>query len=269
MYSGYASRQSAEPLPISAKMYTGKRSFFQGGPSSSATFRRSKSQRVKGSYPRTVPRGAAEPLPERLRGFVRTSGAYGRSLPRSGELKYFDSTVVGTISTTGAILTSANLIPQGTGENQRIGRTVTVKSIQMKGIFTQPPSDDLFNDYVQLALVQDTQANGTQPAYADVYTAANNINSMLNLDNSQRFKVLKVWRFPLEAKTFNSTSNNWAETKKGVSFYKRVNIPITFSGTTGVITEVRSNNLCWALIGNSVNNANLYDMTIRLRFDDS
>lgn len=63
------------------------------------------------------------------RGYVRTVGFYGA--PQ--EKKYFDVLVNSTMAATGTIIASLNLIDQGNGPDECIGRKIVVKSLQFIG----------------------------------------------------------------------------------------------------------------------------------------
>jgi len=147
-------------------------------------------------------------IPPRLRGYVRSGGSYGRFGGRSGELKFWDTRLDDVFDSTGEVLEGAapeglNLIPQGTGESERIGKRVTIKSIYIiatVGVQTGTASS-VGNGNVCLTLIQDTQANGAYPAYTDIFETSTGANTFLNLNNSQRFKTLKRWILPINCNT--------------------------------------------------------------------
>lgn len=57
--------------------------------------------------------------------------------------------------------------------------------------------------------------------------------------------------------------SNSAVVRNG-SFYKKCNVPLEFSSTTGAITEIRSNNIGVLLI--SAEGTAKFDSSIRIRF---
>jgi len=164
----------------------------------------SKRQRVRGvAYPqgntnnksnRRVTRRGVVP------GFTRRVGNYGRygitgRRGRAPEQKYQDVVLTLAASTGSASATLATgcitQVGTGTDVNQRIGRKILVKSIQIKGdvsLGAGATPQDVFHIYV----VQDTQANGAYATISDVFNTAGTYigHAMRNLANSSRFKIL-------------------------------------------------------------------------------
>lgn len=224
-----------------------------------------KKSRAK-KYKSVVPRGPVI-LPGQ-RGFVRTSGAYGRFSGTNGEpeLKVHDVPILergnGTtqMNTFGVSITNGLcVIPQGTDDNQRIGRKITLKSLQFRGLLKGQPAQNFITGpatsyqlTVYLYLVQDTQANGTLADPTDVLTGTIPQTSMVNLDNSMRFRILKKWVHELEPKTnfIELTYQYLNDTTKHIEWYKKCDIPVEYSGPNGTVTEIRSNNLFF-LVGYS------------------
>lgn len=157
-----------------------------------------------------------------------------------GELKYFDTQYTQSSDDQGVILSSLNLVPQGTDENERIGRKITVYQISFNGIITQSSSSDA----LRIILYLDKQANGANAAVSDILDTAD-VYSFMNLANRDCFEILQEWLFGSD--TFATSGG------AGKAFMQQVDIgievPIEFSGATGAITEVRSNNLGLLLIG--------------------
>jgi len=195
------------------------------------------------------------------------TGTYARSLAtqtKGLELKNFDLNTLDTAApvvgasvwtatkpfgapnTTGQIVTSYSLnqIPQGTSANQREGRRCTIKKIQVKALVTCPETtvaaDTAFN--YRLMLVLDKQANGAIPNTQDLFqlnTAG--VNALYNLDNSQRFTIIADKTYSIESSgAVGATS---ARATKTIQWNIKANIPLEFSGTTGAVSEIRSNNL--------------------------
>lgn len=206
-------------------------------------------------------------------GYERISGYYGRynKTPQSkGELKFFDTVSSATIRSTGQIqTTSLNLIPQGTTESQRIGRKCVIEKISMKGTLNCP-SNVLEGDLVQLALVVDTQCNGANAAYTDIWVSATNINSFHNMANSGRFRILKVFRKLVNPNAVVGDSMGALSANIPYviefKFNRRCYIPLEFSSTTGAITEIKSNNIAWYAISQHTDNQLSLTMTTRVRY---
>jgi len=160
------------------------------------------------------------------------------------EKKFFDTNLNFTVDTTGEVPATGQLclIPQGTTESTRVGRKCQLKSIQVR--FTAqyiPGADTLGCTSYYILLVQDTQCNGAAAATTDVMTSTNLSWAMLNMANSQRFRILARWSGVLQSGA--GVSAAYGRDEKIVDFYRKLNIPMEYSSTTGAIGEIKSNNL--------------------------
>lgn len=205
----------------------------------------------------------------------RQTGYYGRFSGVNAELKFHDGTIIATgVATTGNITSPLCIIAQGTTESQRIGRKCTVKAIYMKYAvklpevsvnLTPPPPDE-----VRVILYLDKQCNGTAATPGDILEQVD-VRGFRNLANSGRFVLLhdKMYTMNYQTQSFEGTTNYCASGKLLVnhSFYKKVNIPIEYSGTNGVLTEMRSNNIGCLLISNAGQID--FESRFRLRYSDA
>lgn len=232
-------------------------------------------------------------------GYNRRTGYYARNKARRFgglslrrvESKFYDvvlsDTTIGApgqfftkVSAGPEVLTfSLNDIPQGTGESQRIGRKCTITKIHMRlnFEFLAVETPDLVqasnaHETIRFMLIWDKQCNGTAGASLDV-VETNVYNSYRNLANSKRFVILYDM-----LRTFNTTAvaegNGTTKASRRVirdyqvNVTKKLWIPIEFDGTTGDITEIKSNNiqtLCWSKHGGRML---LNDSQVRIRFID-
>lgn len=204
-----------------------------------------------------------------VRGSTRTGGFYGRynqSRGSRGERKFFDTALSFGVDLTGEVPATGqlNLIPQGVTESTRVGRKCTIKSIQIRGICYS--SATVPEDIAYIYLVQDSQANGAAAAVTDVLTNSTMSTAMINLANSQRFRILK--RFIIHPKASAGVAAAYETSVVKVDFYKKCNIPLEFSSTTGALTELKSNNLFLLAGSASVDDGLAFAGTCRLRFDD-
>lgn len=203
-------------------------------------------------------------------GMVRTGGNYGRYAGRNAEMKFFDTALSFNIDATGEVPATGqlNLIPQGVTESTRVGRKCVLKSIQMRGIVLfQPGAAATAASTAYIYVVLDKQANGAAAAVTDVFTSANLASAMHNLSNSQRFVVLKKMKFTMAPMAGATTAYN--NSTKTFDMFKKCNIPLEFSSTTGAITELRSNNV-FLLAGTDQLSDDLISVagTCRVRFSD-
>lgn len=184
------------------------------------------------------------------------------------ENKFFDTALSFAIDATGEVPATGQLalIPQGDTSTTRDGRQATITSIQIRASMVYAPgAGAVATGQSFLYLVLDKQCNGAAAAVTDVFTSATLAGAMFNLDNSDRFVILKkwvhVWNPPAGATTaFNNVTQS-------IEYFKKCNIPMSWSSTAGAITEIRSNNIF--LIAGS--NAAIDDTiavggTCRLRF---
>lgn len=177
-------------------------------------------------------------------GRTRTSGFYGRYTGDNPEVKFLDTTNTFQFDSTGEVPATGQLalIPQGDTESTRDGRVATIKSIHIKGALTLVPAAlGLASGTTYMILVLDKQCNGAAAAIGDVLTGNSMALSFNNLANSERFTILKKWAWDWNpAAGVTAAFNNQS---KHMDYFKKVDIPMHFSGTTGAITEIRSNNI--------------------------
>lgn len=184
-------------------------------------------------------------------GIERTGGYYGRyNLSMGGlssEKKFWDVTKANaTPATTGTILNaSLNLIPQNTTESGRIGRKVLLKNIYIHGMVILPTTNDenSTSDILRLIFYIDKQANGATATVADILTSTD-FRSFRNLSNTERFVILKDKFYDINAMSQASvTAQTTGDYAYHIKMYKKLDLPVEFSGTTGAITEIKSNNI--------------------------
>ncbi len=216
-------------------------------------------------------------VPRRYRGALRRGGYYGRYAGTNPESKFFDTALTYSFDVTPTAELSLNLIPQGVTESTRVGRKCTIKSIGFKGHIdwnAGMATTEYSRTRLDTWIVLDTQANGANAAFTDVYETAS-VNAFRNLANSSRFRVLKhfIWTPKWPSTT---TSDNWAtagNTQVNMpvtvfKWFKKCNIPIEFSSTTGAITEVRSNNILVLAASESGDDTSVISGVCRVRFMD-
>lgn len=227
--------------------------------------------------------------PRPTRGFTRTSGFYGRFRPlwRRGrgmsadypERKFFDTTISNTYATnTGTIVSpSLNLVSLGNAQNQMIGRKIIIKRIsayidaQLYPTANATAANVICNDTLRLMLIQDKQANGAAATIAQMFQN-NDFLSFQNLENSNRFKILKQWCVDLNSPLVYDQGNSTFDAGTKTHFEKwskKTNIRIDFGpqvGGTRAITEVRSNNLL--IVGFTEFAAVALNYRFRIRYTD-
>lgn len=178
----------------------------------------------------------------------RTGGYYGRYQPQGDEKKFLDTplTLEDPVAATGNVYDSLVEIPQGAGESQRVGRKCTITAISLRYVVslnnTSTPSST--EDGCRVIIFHDKQCNGaiapiTQVLASDTYLSYN------NLANKERFRILsdKFHDLSSTAGSYDGTNDQFGAKGVTKSVYLRCDIPIEFSGATGAIAEIRSNNI--------------------------
>ncbi len=230
-------------------------------------------QRQRGRY---VPSAAMRvammtPLPAQ-RGYLRVGGYYGR-YANGGELKFHDVAVTGTtVATTGDFLPTLGsllVIPQGTTESTRVGRKLVVRNILWKGICIVEGASNISaaDDTIRIILYLDKQTNGAIATTTTILQTAGYL-SFRNLENAGRYKVLMDKSINMHGwGGSNATGEEVGRIRYPFSFYKKCSIPIEYSGTTGAIAEIRSNNLCVVVF--SFKGTAAIESNLRIRFSDA
>jgi len=149
---------------------------------------------------------------------ARSAPVRARDVYPKGETKYFDTTKASTALVASADWTGTEFDPvtllglfspvKGTGISERIGRSVFVKKIKVKGIIAISRTVDVTVPdaaaVIRMLLVQDQQTNIAQMQGEQVMEApgtaasANAVSSFQSLANFGRFKVLKDIKFTMQ-----------------------------------------------------------------------
>ncbi len=223
---------------------------------------------------RGAPRGGRMPRRTFKKGYNRTSGYYGRYNKkgrkfRHPELKFHDLALTdAVIAANGSILSaSVNVIAQGTGESQRIGRKCNIESISWRFAIdiSAGASPTASDDIVRVILYLDKQCNGSQPGVTEILNL-DDVQSFRNLENKNRFRFLMDRTYAMNANAGGgdgTTVDSFAKTITG-KFHKRINIPIEYNSTVGSLTEIRSNNIGVMLLSRS--GVCGFDSQMRVRF---
>ncbi len=194
------------------------------------------------------------------KGYERLGGYYGRfnltSTNQHPEYKFHDLDINDpTVSATGTIVEDNVVeIVQGTTESNRIGRKLTVKSIDWR-LFIQLPATSVpgaTSETVRVLLYLDKQCNGTAAVVLDILETAD-FQSFRNLANTGRFRVLMDRTYDLNSSSgsYDGTNDQFGEHIVNDAFHKNCTIPIEYSGVNGLISEIRSNNIGVLMISSS------------------
>ncbi len=206
----------------------------------------------------------------KLRGRTRTVGYYGRyNKGLGGELKFHDVNLnVDPLAVAGSVTASLNLIAQGNGESQRLGRKCFVKSIHIRGrwqVDTAGASDQ--DTTIRMIIFIDKQCNGATAAVTDILDSAG-YTSFRSLVNSGRFKICMDRNYTLHKDTEHTSADAVVTFQKTRDFqwHKKLNVPLLFDGATGAITEICCQNIGVLFICDNVGSAPKFNGNVRLRF---
>lgn len=238
-------------------------------------------------------KSSARPSVQVIPGFTRSIGSYPGYGARAGqELKWFDqgsngqqvvpSNVVG-----GFILPLTSQLTQGAGANQRIGRAITIRHIELKinlmGYWTYPVAAVASPTAIsyRIDLMMDRQTNGLQAQGADVYDLTNVLiasdvtNKFDNLYNQDRFVRLKRWEGDMNPPSFQAIAPAQGDTElkayRDLKYSKKCMARVEYSGATGATAEIRSNSFFLIFTAATNPGQNLYVNTAdtRILFSDS
>jgi len=141
-------------------------------------------------------------------------------------------------------------IAQGSASFNREGRKVVIKGVEQRHTFTLQPAAAAANSTatVRLLTVLDNQANGLSPLTESVLFQLANYptNSLYNLDNAARFKIITDDTFELNSNAV--VGANTVSTTKSKVIKAVLNVPMEFSSTEGTLDNIRSANLFNILI---------------------
>lgn len=191
----------------------------------------------------------------RTGGFAHTVGG--------NELKFFDTTygetvMAETIATSHAnpdTVECLNAMTVGSGEQERIGRKITMQNLEINfQAITEKVTDanpDIGSPTCRVVVYLDTQNNKTDGNEVDVFNAAGEFNetSMRNMEYKNRFRILhdRTWNMPFTTHTTNYAGNtlftggarNWSA---NISL-KGVDVDFSGSADPATILAITNNSI--------------------------
>jgi hypothetical protein len=168
----------------------------------------------------------------------------------------------------------------GNGPEERRGNEMVITSVNITGHIAQGTTTtntvaegDAAQVYV--ALVLDTQTNGSQLSSEDVFTnpsgnAANIACPLRNLEHRKRFRVLKKWVFEMPGASADSGASAYLVPACDKSFecYLKLRIPVNFNDAAEGIASVNDNSLHMIAFCNTGRTSNIplvrYNARIRM-----
>ncbi len=185
-----------------------------------------------------------------------------------GEKKFLDTAITGHIlaSTGGTVDDSMLHVAQGTAEQERIGRQITLHNISIKGHFNLAENATESADMCRFIVFLDTQCSGTPAVTADILESAS-VHSFRNLAKARRFTILQDLHFAINSNNADAASTYGGKFREhSFYWYSRDGLPVEYNNTTGAIGEIESNNIGTLFLNQDGNVA--YAGTCRIRYSD-
>lgn len=191
---------------------------------------------------------------------------YSRSRALSPELKWFDVNTPNQNVGFGlaTLIQALNIVPSGTGPNQRIGRTIIIKEIEIKinmqalWAYVGATVPQAAGVSYRVDLILDKQANGAVPTGADIYdtlvAGVSPENRFMNLLNSDRFSLVKRWEGDINPPSFIDPSATSSQIVVGrdLRLKKKCSIRVELTPNAApTILDVKSNNLLLVFSGSN------------------
>jgi len=178
-----------------------------------------------------------------------------------GEFKSVDVAGAYTANTTGAIQL-LNGIARGDDINERIGRQVILKSIEMHVVNYVTPTTGI-DQTQRILVVYDSQTNATALTILQVLNFVTTI-SLKNLENRKRFSILLDKLINLNASGESGSKVCW-------KWYKKLNHETTFNnGDAATVADITTGSLYLISIGSEAAGATAggTEMQCRIRYTD-
>lgn len=190
---------------------------------------------------------------------------------KTEELKWLDTTITDVrITDAGQIVPGGTAsvigVTEGTAKNQRIGRLIKGKSLEVRLCFTNQsiaaPLDTA--TLVRMVVVLDKATNYGVPGITEVLNIGNNpVTGMPNTDNKGRFRILKDITFKLhETGAVGTTTDRVVK-----HFYIPLNgIEFQFKGVGGTTGDIVRNNVRFQFYSTSTTVADIVRLYGDCRF---
>lgn len=202
---------------------------------------------------------------------LRSAGpglVYGRS--QSLESGYVDVAVASrAMSSTTATCVLLNTIAQGSSDQQRVGKRVALKSLQIRG--TVEGNSGCLAAHGALLIIYDKRPTGTLPGVTDILESMSS-DAFMEASNSSRFEVVRRLDFDVQGKPTAGAStsddayhvvNEYVNLRSRPTVYKEAG--------TGAIADHAEGSLIAVFVGNTSHATDLdvlSNIGFRLRFID-
>jgi len=206
-------------------------------------------------------------------------GRFRRTQSRSisaPERKAVDTSMAGALnfdtnSAVGLCMPLLNIIPTGSASNQRIGKRVTMRALQIRGRITAASATIASNIAAMLVYIKTPNQAASLPAVTEILVSQSS-SSLSNRDNASKFRVLRRWNWQITGNITTPATGN--EIKDFDEYVRLPNLPAlwTNASTAGSIGEFVEGALILLLLGDAANGATTtptFTGTARLYFSDA
>lgn len=204
-----------------------------------------------------------------------------KSKSTGAEKKYVDvDTTIYQVNTTGSITLLNGLSRGDDAAAQRVGRKVTMTSVNVRGYASTESSQNVggatasTSQMVRCLIVYDSQPNGGTPALVDILKEARP-ESQLNINNRDRFSVLANWEYAFGPITTGVAGITAADNQAMcLNLYRGgLRMPVIFnSNNNGNATDINTGAIWMVWVGNVAAGTNLdanARVTTRCRYLDA
>lgn len=191
---------------------------------------------------------------------------------KGGELKYSDIAGSNVACDTTGFVTLLNGIAVGDDNTTRDGRQVVITSVHIRGIVF--PEDQATGvNLARWLLVWDKAPNSStdKPTIAQILTAGDNSLAMTNLDNRERFIILRDKQYPFGYQNNTATqAMNVGQNMYDINEYVKLNTITTYSGTVNTLGAIATGALWFVTTGTAAaGTATKVSFTSRIRYTDN
>lgn len=147
-----------------------------------------------------------------------------------------------------------NIVKEGSGPSQRIGRKITMKSLRLRGVIVPPGGYDQYQ-ILRFIVVYDRQTNGTLPVFTTLFqnidlngAFTSGALASLSVNMTERITVLMDETMVVASENNSSTTGLATDNTIGltdtqsklINFdrYIKLNQETQYKGTTGVIGDI-------------------------------
>lgn len=193
------------------------------------------------------------------------------------EIKTVDQPYQGQVMSTTATFTCLNLPVNGAAFYNRIGNQISGKSVRLYGqVIPSGNTTAGVPEYCRAMLVYDRQPNGAFPVIADILTdnASNGttttrVTSNPNMANSERFKILRDWKYAIPNNTTTGSDPQIYDYKGDYKFDEYVKLKgmdTKFKASAGSIGDIATGALYLVTYGDQTSSTAGYIFMFNTRY---